>query len=206
MSRKQITQGLFLASFAASLLVGCGYQPPYNNFVLSDRTFEQAIAEKTKAGITSKLNMKKVLRDLQREDIQVIKYGDTVTLIVPTDRYYTFNSPRFNEICYRGLANIVNLIRMYPQCNTVYIAGFTDDIGSRKHKNMLSQAQAETMLTFLWANGIQAHRLNAEGYGDKHPVSDNKIIHGSAQNRRLEIQWTCEPVNNSRVSPAQMTK
>ena len=57
------------------------------------------------------------------------------------------------------------------------------------HKKTLSQAQAEAMLTFLWANGINANRLHAEGYGDSHTISDNHIIHGSAQNRRLEIQW-----------------
>jgi flagellar motor protein MotB len=54
---------------------------------------------------------------------------------------------------------------------------------------MLSQAQAETILTFLWANNIPAMLLKAEGYGDKNAVSDNTLIHGSAQNRRIEIQW-----------------
>ena len=54
---------------------------------------------------------------------------------------------------------------------------------------MLSQARAETMLTFLWANDIHAQRLRAEGYADQHDVGDNHLIHGSAYNRRIEIQW-----------------
>ncbi|MDI1352690.1 MAG: OmpA family protein, partial [bacterium] len=84
--------------------------------------------------------------------------------------------------------NIIKLLKLYPQ-SPIYVAVFTDNVGTREHKKRLSQAQAETMLTFLWANDIQAMRLKAEGYGDKNDISDNHWIHGSAQNRRIEIQW-----------------
>ena len=90
-----------------------------------------------------------------------------------------------DTICFpRGRYKLASRIN-----SPIYVAGFTDDVGSRYHKRLLSQAQAETMLSFLWANNIQAYRLKAEGYGDKHAVSENSLIHGSAQNRRIEIQW-----------------
>ena len=127
-----------------------------------------------------------------KQDMQFIEYGDTMTLIIPTDRYYLFDSPRLNDICYPGLNNIIKLIKLYPD-TPVYVAAFTDNIGSRYHKRMLSQARAETMLTFLWAHDINAHRLHAEGYSDKHDVGDNHLIHGSAFNRRIEIQWLQTP-------------
>ena len=107
---------------------------------------------------------------------------------MPTDKYFMFESPRLNEVCYAGLLNIISLLRLYPH-SPVYVAAFTDDVGTNSHKKRLSQAQAETMLTYLWANGIQAYRLKAEGYGDKNTVADNALIHGSAMNRRIEIQW-----------------
>lgn len=129
-----------------------------------------------------------LIRQLKRQDVQYVQYGDTMTLIVPTDKYFMFMSPRLNELCYPGLTNIVRLLKLYPQ-SPVYVAGFTDNVGSHHHKKLLSQAQAETMMTYLWANGIQSIRLTPEGYGDKNAVSDNNIVHGSAQNRRIEIQW-----------------
>lgn len=202
---------LIMVSMISLILNGC-YHPPYNNFKPYNRTYKDAAVGAgvgtvvgAAAGTTLvgtgigavamtarslyKDSKSQIIKDLhKKDDISFYQYGDTMTLIVPTDRYYLFNSPRLNELCYPGLERIVKLLKYYP-CRVVYVAGFTDKIGSRYHKKMLSQAQAETMLTFLWAHGIQARMLNAEGYGDKHDVSDNSLIHGSAQNRRVEIQW-----------------
>lgn len=111
-----------------------------------------------------------------------------MTLLIPTDKYFMFMSPRLNELCYPGLLNVVKLLRLYPK-SPIYVAGFTDNVGSRYHKKRMSQAQAETMMTFLWANGVRSIQLKAEGYGDKNDIGDNRIVHGSAYNRRIEIQW-----------------
>lgn len=196
------------------LLSSC-FHPPYNNFRTDHRTarraaggaaFGSAAGALTSGTLTGALlggaiggtigavigihkdSKPSIVKELRKQNIQFVEYGDTMTLIVPTDKYFMFQSPRLTELCYPGLNNIVRLLKLYPQ-SPIYVAGFTDNVGSRFHKRMLSQAQAETILTFLWANGIQAYRLKAEGYGDKNTVSENKLIHGSAQNRRIEIQW-----------------
>ena len=129
-----------------------------------------------------------LINDLKRQSIQFVQYGDTMTLIIPTDKYFMFESPRLNELCYPGLLNVISLLKLYPD-SLIYVAAFTDNVGSDYHKKRMSQARAETMLSYLWANGIQAQRLKAEGYADKNTVGDNAIIHGSAFNRRIEIQW-----------------
>lgn len=140
-----------------------------------------------------------VIKDLQRNDIEFVQYGDTMVLIVPTDHYFQFNSPKLNDLCFEGLSNIIKLLKLY-KCSTIYVAAFTDNIGTHKHKKRLSQARAETMLTFLWANNLPAKRLKAEGYGDQFDVGDNHLIHGSAYNRRIEIQWE----NKTNSPPPQM--
>ena len=196
------------------LLSSC-FHPPYNNFRTDNRStrtaagglaFGAAVGGLTGGTITgaliggaiggtlgaiigiSKDSKPKLIKELSKQNIEFVQYGDTMTLIVPTDKYFMFGSPRLKEICYPGLNNIVRLLKLYPQ-SPIYVAGFTDNVGSYRHKRLMSQAQAETMLTFLWANNIQAYRLKAEGYGDKNAISENALIHGSAQNRRIEIQW-----------------
>lgn len=213
-----------------SLLSGC-FQPPYNNFKPDNRSARRAaqgvavgsvigaVAGGTLTGTVIgaavggtvgavsgayKDSKPSIIKELKRQDIQFVEYGDTMTLIVPTDKYYIFMSPRLNEICYPGLNNIIRLLRLYP-LSPVYVAAFTDNVGSREHKKKLSQAQAETMLTYLWANGVRSVRLKAEGYGDKNDVADNKLIHGSAQNRRIEIQWFTGLVAQART-PIMYTK
>lgn len=219
MFRLRFTRRLILISTVSLLLNAC-YHPPYNNFKPYNRLYKDAATGAgagtiigAAAGTTLvgtgigtgigavaftarglyKDSKSNIINELQKKgDISFYQYADTMTLIVPTDRYFLFNSPRLNELCYPALVRIVRLLKFYPD-KVIYVAGFTDNIGSREHKNKLSQAQAETMITFLWANGIKARLLNAEGYGDKHDVSENSIIHGSAQNRRLEIQWFNNP-------------
>jgi outer membrane protein OmpA-like peptidoglycan-associated protein len=129
-----------------------------------------------------------IISELQKRDIQYVEYGDTHVLILPTDKYFEFNSHRFSDQCYTGLMNIVRLLRFYP-CSVFYVAGFTDEIGARAEKNKLSQSRADAVLTFLWAHDVRAQKLRAEGYGDKYDVGDNHLVHGSAYNRRIEIQW-----------------
>jgi OOP family OmpA-OmpF porin len=46
------------------------------------------------------------------------------------------------------------------------------------------------LLLHLVAEGIEAKRLVAEGYGQDHPVADNKTDEGKAKNRRIDIRVT----------------
>ena len=217
---------LACVSLLAFTLSGCFY-PPYNNFHPNQRVLKKVavsagigagtgaiigtVAGNTVAGAVIggaagaavglyRTNQHALIKELSDQDIEYIAYGDTITLIVPTDRYFIANTPQLNDICYPGLNNIIRLLKYYPN-NPVYVAGFTDNIGTRYHKKMLSQAQAETMITFLWANDIRAQLLHAEGYGDQHDVADNKWLHGSAYNRRIEIQWEYNPCAPTQSTP-----
>lgn len=200
-----------LLSFALS---AC-FHPPFNNFQKDRRALRQAtifggigagagaavgsVVGSTAAGAIIgaaagasvgllKNTKHSLLMAIKRQDMELVEYGDTLTLLIPTDRYFVFNSPHLNDICYPGLNNIVRLLSYYPN-TPIYVAAFTDDVSSHHHKKKLTQARAEAMITFLWANGIQAQRLHPEGYADLHDIGDNKLIHGSAYNRRIEIQW-----------------
>ena len=147
-----------------------------------------------------KTNREAALKELNRDNIQVIQYGDTYTLIVPTDNFYIFNSSKFNDICYKGLNDIVRFLAFYPKTK-MYIAGFTDDVGYLNNKLDLSKARAETMLTFLWAHDIPAELLHAQGLADRFSVGDNDLIRGSAYNRRIEIQWTTGKPKKAKLLP-----
>lgn len=212
MSHKSSLGHLAFISLLSLAISGC-FRPPYNNFKPYRRAYETstvgatvataatvaaggapilagaALGAAVGAGVGVYKDSKPALiKELQKLDIKYIEYGDTITFIVPTDRYFMFNSARFNELCFPGLSDLIKLIKMYPKDCPIYVAGFTDNVGSRYSKNKMSQARAERMVAFLWANDIPARRLIAEGYGDKNPVGDNHLIHGSAYNRRLEIQ------------------
>ena len=219
MSGKTFGGRMVCVSLFLLTLCSC-FHPPYNNFRPDQRRLRQTsfgvafgagmgamvgtVAGSTVAGAAVggavgalhalyKNSRRAMIAELQNQDIHLIEYGDTATLVLPTDHYFVFNSPRINDICYPGLVTLVNFLKYYD-CTTIYVAAFSDNVGSRYHKKTLTQARAEAMLTFLWANGIKAQRLHAEGYGDKYDVGDNKLIRGSAYNRRIEIQLVKAPI------------
>ncbi|MFN3455709.1 MAG: OmpA family protein, partial [Pseudobdellovibrio sp.] len=80
--------------------------------------------------------------------------------------------------------NLANFMKKYPE-TSVEIAGHTDNTGSAKVNNALSQKRAESVAAALVAAGIEKSRVTAKGYGSSQPVADNKTADGRAQNRRV---------------------
>lgn len=179
---------LFAACLCCASLLSACYKPPYNNFEPSKEILTEPTEERHTGFTIFKSKKKRLINILNNADIQYVEYGDTHTLIIPTDRYFEYGTPRFNELCYKTFNNILMLLRLY-RCSQIHIAGFTDHVGTDRHLDTLTQARAETMLTYLWANGFKSAQLSAEGYGRHYPVANDVLIHGSAHNRRLEIQW-----------------
>ncbi len=186
----KILKQFTLLIIATGCLSSC-FQPPFNNFKPNqfDTADADACEQPTYHSRAERNTIARAtIRHLGAEAIQFIQRGDRMTLIVPTDRYYLFNSPDFDDTEFRALNNIAKLIRLFP-CSKIIVAGFSDNVGKQALQDRLSRARAETMLTFLWAKGVPAQRLKAEGFGERFPVGNNQIIHGSAYNRRIEIQW-----------------
>lgn len=70
----------------------------------------------------------------------------------------------------------------------IEIQGHTDNVGTAKSNQVLSEARANTVRNYLIAKGIDLNRLTAKGYGFTVPVADNKTAEGRAQNRRTEVK------------------
>ena len=67
------------------------------------------------------------------------------------------------------------------------VQGHTDNQGSDKINDPLSQQRAESVVKALESLGVDAFNLRAVGKGSHEPVADNKTEAGRAQNRRVEF-------------------
>ena len=67
------------------------------------------------------------------------------------------------------------------------VQGHTDNQGSDKVNDPLSQERAEAVVKALEAKGVDGFNLRAVGQGSHEPVADNSTDAGRAQNRRVEF-------------------
>jgi outer membrane protein OmpA-like peptidoglycan-associated protein len=87
------------------------------------------------------------------------------------------------------LANLAQILKAYPSVR-VKIGGYTDNTGDAAHNLALSRARADSVRGELLALGVAADRIEAEGYGQEHPVASNDTEAGRAQNRRIAMRVT----------------
>ena len=69
----------------------------------------------------------------------------------------------------------------------ISIEGHTDNVGTNKSNQTLSENRAKSVLNALVALGIDKTRLKSKGWGASKPIADNKTEEGRAKNRRVEI-------------------
>jgi len=84
------------------------------------------------------------------------------------------------------LDQVSALLNEYPDYH-VRIEGHTDNTGDLLMNNTLSQARAESVLTYLNQKGVSLDSLSAVGLGPGHPLATNATSAGRQMNRRVEI-------------------
>ncbi|WP_414493151.1 OmpA family protein [Stenotrophomonas maltophilia] len=83
------------------------------------------------------------------------------------------------------LEAVANALRDTPAGTRVEIGAHTDSRGQAEGNLHLSQQRAEAVSQGLQALGVEPGTLVAVGYGQEHPVADNRSDSGRAQNRRI---------------------
>ena len=74
----------------------------------------------------------------------------------------------------------------------IKVGGYTDNTGDAAANLKLSSERAAAVKDALIAKGVDAARVESEGYGVEHPVASNDSEEGRAQNRRVDINVTAK--------------
>jgi outer membrane protein OmpA-like peptidoglycan-associated protein len=82
---------------------------------------------------------------------------------------------------------IAEVILDHPELLKIRIEGHTDAIGDDVSNLRLSQARAESVVTYLSQSGIEPSRLDPVGFGEMRPIDTNDTDEGRAKNRRVEF-------------------
>jgi outer membrane protein OmpA-like peptidoglycan-associated protein len=85
------------------------------------------------------------------------------------------------------LNDVADVMEENASIKKVRIEGHTDSDGTNKFNKKLSQDRADSVMAFLVDAGIDKDRMEAVGYGEEKPISDNDTEDGKEKNRRVEF-------------------
>ncbi len=112
----------------------------------------------------------------------LLREGSTRLLI-----YFDYDKAELRPESYPDLQRAIDFLQRNKDLS-VEIAGHTDSIGSAAYNKGLSQRRAESVREYMISKGVSRTRLQANGYGEEQPVSDNGTDAGRALNRRVEMR------------------
>lgn len=117
--------------------------------------------------------------------IQMIQSPDRLRVVLYSDVCFQSNG-RLSMECSKQLVAAMKTIKQYGD-GLIQVVGYTDDIYDPQIANELSQRQANSVVAFLWSQGVGSRRLRAIGFGNHDPIASNRAVKASAANRRVEI-------------------
>ena len=132
-------------------------------------------------------------RQMAGTGVDVVRQGDNITLNMPGNITFAFDSSNLQPQFLPVLDNVAGTLSQYNQ-TIVEVAGHTDSVGTDAYNQALSERRANAVAGYLGSRGIMQQRTIVVGAGETRPVASNDTDSGRAQNRRVEI--TLVPVRS----------
>ncbi|MCY1280292.1 putative lipoprotein YiaD [compost metagenome] len=212
-----ISRRLIVVAAAATLLAGCASQNPYDNQPPSSNKtatygalgalagavagaaidhdnrgkgalIGAAVAGAAGAGYGYYADKQEaeLRRSMQGTGVEVQRQGDTIQLIMPGNITFATDSAEIANSFYNPLNNLATSFKQYNQ-NSIEVVGHTDSTGSHAYNMSLSQRRAQSVASYLTAQGVDTSRVSTRGMGPDQPIASNASADGRAQNRRVEV-------------------
>lgn len=121
--------------------------------------------------------------------VGIKKYDFWVELEMNSELLFASGKAELSSKAIPVLEKVAEVVRDVP--NVINVEGYTDDVpistGIYPSNWDLSSARATSVVKELVKNNIPPTRLSAVGYGEFHPVADNKDEEGRFKNRRVVL-------------------
>jgi outer membrane protein OmpA-like peptidoglycan-associated protein len=105
-----------------------------------------------------------------------------------SDLAFTFNSSVLSGAAKKEIAKVARQVIRAKLKGTIFVDGYTDNIGSAAYGKVLSQKRADAVANYLRSQlGKAKVTVVPAGHGESHPIASNATQAGQAQNRRVTI-------------------
>jgi len=120
------------------------------------------------------------------EGAEIERVGEGIKITFDSGLLFDVDSYTLKEATKENLINLSQTLNKYENTN-VLVEGHTDATGSDSYNQKLSEQRAQSVTSFLLAQGVASSRLTTMGYGESQPIADNSTAAGRQQNRRVEV-------------------
>src|SRR3954471_19360347 len=124
---------------------------------------------------------------LKDSGVQVNRQGNDLNLIMPGNITFAVTKSDIRSDFYSVLNSVSSALKEYDQ-TTVRISGYTDSTGPLSLNQRLSEDRANSVRSYLLAQGVASDRIDSTGYGPANPIASNASDEGRQANRRVEIK------------------
>jgi outer membrane protein OmpA-like peptidoglycan-associated protein len=105
-----------------------------------------------------------------------------------SDLAFGFNSAVLSKAAQHAIAQVAHQVRRASLTGTIYVDGYTDNLGSAAYGRVLSQERADAVARYLRRHlGNARVKVVPVGHGEAHPIASNATTSGREQNRRVTI-------------------
>ncbi|MFJ8107183.1 OmpA family protein [Streptomyces sp. NPDC096132] len=134
------------------------------------------------------LDIKQVVEDQSGDERREDTNAD-VTFALQAEVLFGKDSAKLGAEAKARIAVIADEIKK-QNTKLIRVFGFTDDLGSSAHGDVLSKQRADAVQAELAGDlNDPAITFEVRGYGEQYPIADNSTEEGRKKNRRVEITF-----------------
>ena len=101
--------------------------------------------------------------------------------------YFDYDQSNLTAKSIQALKGVSDLMKRNQKI-TISIEGHADERGTREYNLALGQRRAESVASYLIANGVSRNRLITKSYGEERPLTLGSNDTAWSKNRRVEIK------------------
>ncbi|MFJ8140086.1 OmpA family protein [Streptomyces sp. NPDC096013] len=134
------------------------------------------------------LDIKSVVEDQGGEERREDTNSD-VTFALQAEVLFSKDSAKLSAEAKARIDAIAEEIKK-QNASTVRVFGFTDNLGSSAHGDILSKQRADAVQAVLDSDLNNPNiTFEVRGYGEQYPIADNSTEAGRKKNRRVEVTF-----------------
>jgi outer membrane protein OmpA-like peptidoglycan-associated protein len=127
-------------------------------------------------------------KELQQIPNTEVRMGeDSLVVTMSNAILFDVNSAALKGGAQQTLDQMADVMVRYPD-NALLVKGHTDNTGTEKHNQELSERRATAVKNYLITRGVSSPKITSLGFGMTMPVAPNSTPEGRAENRRVEIE------------------